>query len=44
MARFHLEAPEARDDAGSEHAGLEEAKRQALTVMADTLAERPDRF
>lgn len=47
MARFHfhLQTPElARDDTGSDHAGLEAAKRHAIALMALTLAGRPDRF
>jgi len=42
---FHLQTPElARDDTGSDHAGLDAAKRHALSLMAETLADRPDRF
>jgi hypothetical protein len=47
MARFHfhLQTPEPEpDDAGSEHAGLDAAKRHALTLLAQTLAGHPDQF
>jgi len=43
MARFHFHlhtAEPALDDAGSEHADLDAAKRHALTLMALTLDDR----